>query len=171
MIDDRIRLQFEVQEFLFLEAELLDRQAYAEWLELLDEDVVYWAPVVESVEFRNRSANRVADSGEMALFEETKATLKMRVARLSFPGAWAEAPPSRTRHFISNVIARSGSDGSISARSNFHIFRSRLEREEDNYYGSREDQFTRRDGVLRLVSRKIIVAQAVLTARSVTTFF
>lgn len=171
MIDDRIRLHFEVQEFLFHEADLLDRQAYAEWLDLLDEDINYWAPAVESVEYRHRAANRVAEAGQMAYFEDNKASLRMRIARLGFPGAWAEVPPSRSLHLVANVMAKINADGQISARSNFHVFRSRLESEEDNYYGTRHDLFCRRDGALRLRSRTIILSQAVLTARSITTFF
>ena len=47
MIDDTIRLHFEVQRFLFEEARLLDSQDYKTWLELLTDDVHYWAPAIE----------------------------------------------------------------------------------------------------------------------------
>lgn len=170
-IDDRLRLQFEAQEFLFYEANLLDEQRYTDWLSLLTEDVSYWAPAVESTDDRSRTANRVGNAGETSYFEDDRATLAMRIARLGFPGAWAEVPPSRTRHFITNVLVSDSSGDEMTVTSNFFLFRSRLESEEDQYYGSRQDLLRRRDGSLKLAKRKIVLAQAVLTSRSITTFF
>jgi 3-phenylpropionate/trans-cinnamate dioxygenase beta subunit len=42
---------------------------------------------------------------ELAILDETKETLAGRVARLDTGMAWAEDPPSRTRHLI--AISRS----------------------------------------------------------------
>jgi 3-phenylpropionate/cinnamic acid dioxygenase small subunit len=109
--------------------------------------------------------------GETAYFEDSRATLGMRVARLGFPGAWAEVPPSRTRHYITNILVTGEDETGISVKSNFFVFRSRLEAEEDEYFGSREDVIVRSGGNLKLSKRKIILAQAVLTSRSITTFF
>ena len=44
-VDARRRLTFEVQEFLFHEASLLDERRYQDWLALLTEDVHYWMPI------------------------------------------------------------------------------------------------------------------------------
>jgi ethylbenzene dioxygenase beta subunit len=170
-IDDHIRLEFEVREFLHRESNLLDAQRYKEWLDLLTDDIHYWAPAIESVEHKYRSSNYVASETEMAYFDDTRATLGMRVARLGFPGAWAEVPPSRSCHYITNILVEGEEDGDISVRSNFMMFRSRLESEEDSYYGMRSD-ILRRDGdSLKLHRRKITFAQSVLTSRSITTFF
>ena len=40
--------------------------------------------------------------------DETKATLAGRIARLDTGMAWAEDPPSRTRHLVSNVEVKAG---------------------------------------------------------------
>lgn len=166
----RMALTFEAQQFLFEEARLLDTQDYAGWLALLTEDVHYWAPVVESREARHRASHYVAAPDESAYFDDTRATLGMRVARLGFPGAWAEVPPSRMTRLIANVVVGEESADGIPVRSTFYLFRSRLETEEDSYHGSREDMLRRVDGGLRLAQRKILFAQSVLTARSITTF-
>ncbi len=167
----RLALAFEVEQFLYEEARLLDTQDYQAWLDLVTDDIHYWAPVVESREARHRAGHYVAAADESAYFDDTRATLGMRVARLGFPGAWAEVPPSRMMRIIGNVQAGAETADGIPVRSNFQLFRSRLEAEEDSYFGSREDLLRRVDGQLRLARRKIVLAQAVLTARSITTFF
>ncbi|GGZ05527.1 3-phenylpropionate/cinnamic acid dioxygenase subunit beta [Novosphingobium colocasiae] len=166
----RMALTFEAQQFLYAEARLLDTQNYKAWLELVTDDIHYWAPVVESRERRHRAGHYVAAADESAYFDDTRATLGMRVARLGFPGAWAEVPPSRMTRLISNVEVGEQGAEDIPVRSCFYLFRSRLETEEDSYHGVREDVLRRVDGELRLARRKIIFAQSVLTARSITTF-
>ncbi len=165
-------LRMEVEDFLAREAEMLDEQRYGEWLKLLTDDVFYWAPAVESVELRRTAANRVAELDGMAFFKDTLKTLHMRIERLAVGGAWAEIPPSRMCRIISNVVVDPGeADGDYNVRSKFFLFRSRLEAEEDNYYGSRQDVLRRVGGALKLASRKIVLAQTVLKSRSITTFF
>lgn len=166
----RMALAFEVEQFLYEEARLLDAQEYKAWLDLLTDDIHYWAPVVESREARHRAAHYIAREDESAYFDDTRATLGMRVARLGFPGAWAEVPPSRMTRIIGNILVGAEDDRGIPVRSTFHLYRSRLEVEEDTYVGFREDILRRVDGGLRLARRKIVFAQSVLTARSITTF-
>jgi 3-phenylpropionate/cinnamic acid dioxygenase small subunit len=71
---------------------------------------------------------------------------------------------------VSNVLVGDETDEGVPVRSNFYLFRSRLESEEDIYCGHREDLLRRIDGRFRLARRKIVFAQSVLTARSITTF-
>lgn len=170
-LDTQMRLTFEAQQFLHAEARLLDAQDYKSWLDLLTDDIHYWAPVVESREARHRASHYIAAADESAYFDDSRATLGMRVARLGFPGAWAEVPPSRMSRIIGNVelMGEETADG-VPVRSSFYLFRSRLETEEDSYHGIREDVLRRVDGALKLAHRKIIFAQSVLTARSITTF-
>jgi 3-phenylpropionate/cinnamic acid dioxygenase small subunit len=164
-------IRLEVEDFLIREAELLDQQRYAEWLDLLTDDIVYWAPSTESVEDKRKTYNKVGLESEMAFFQDTKATLSKRVDRLSAGGAWAEVPPSRTCHYITNVLVESDDGVSAIVRSKFFVFRSRLEAEEDTYFGSRLDLLRRVTGTFKIASRKIVLAQAVLKSRSISTFF
>jgi len=45
-------LVFEVEQFLYREARLLDQERYEEWLGLMTEDIHYWMPGVQA-RFRN----------------------------------------------------------------------------------------------------------------------
>jgi 3-phenylpropionate/trans-cinnamate dioxygenase subunit beta len=41
--------------------------------------------------------------GDLAILQDNKRYLEMRVTRLDTGMAWAEDPPSRTRHLIGNL--------------------------------------------------------------------
>lgn len=173
VVSNALLLRLQVEDFLAREADLLDHQRYAEWLQVLTDDIFYWAPTVESVEFRRTASNCVAEADGVVFFKELMATLRMRIERLAVGGAWAEIPPSRMCRLISNIIVdgEESETGEIRVRSKFFLFRSRLEAEEDTYYGEREDVLRRVDGMLKLAVRKIVLAQTVLKSRSITTFF
>ncbi len=65
-----------------------------------------------------------------AILDEDKASLSARVARLDTGMAWAEDPPSRTRHFIANIeVAPGATDREIEVRCNFIVYKNRSEAE------------------------------------------
>ncbi len=167
MADD---LRREVEELLYEEADLLDERHFHEWLELLTEDFHYWMPIRD-----NRLGREVEDElskrGQAAYFDDTKETLSMRIDRLDTGQAWAETPPSRTRHLISNVRVKPLDGGSeLEVHSNFITYRTRLEHDQDFYVGTRRDIVRRVDGQLRFADRTIILDQAVLAAKNISIF-
>ncbi len=173
-LDDEIRLHFEVQRLYTLEARLLDQHRYADWLELLADDLHYWAPVRSN---RLRRQQSLADGapGEVAIFDETKASLAWRIRRFDSGMAWSEDPPSRTRHLVTNVAVRPADDpaagGDLVAESSFLVYRNRLEHEVDLYAGSRTDVLRRTaDGGLLIARRTILLEQNVLLAKNISTF-
>ena len=90
--------------------------------------------------------------------------------------AWAEDPPSRTRHFISNVEAEDGeATGEVIARSAFLAYRSRNEgvgEDEDFFSGMREDVLrTTGNGSFQIVRRKIVPDFVVINAQNLSIFF
>ena len=105
-------LWHEIQDFLIREARLLDDRAFEEWLDLFTDDIVYWMPERTNPWESSDLADTVSKPGELALFEETKETLRTRVARLATGMAWSEVPPSRTRHLVTNVQVESGENES-----------------------------------------------------------
>jgi 3-phenylpropionate/cinnamic acid dioxygenase small subunit len=159
----------EVEAFLYHEAELLDERRYHDWLALFTDDAEYWAPVRENVLGREVE-DELAGADESAYFEDTKQTLEQRVRRLDTGTAWAETPPSRTRRLISNVRVKRESDSEVEVASNFILYRSRLETDEDLYVGTRRDTLRRVDGQLRIARRTIILDQAVLKVRNISVF-
>lgn len=170
-VEQDIRLHFEVQRLYTAEAQLLDQHRYADWLELFADDLHYWAPVRTN---RLRRQQSLADGapGEVAVFDETKASLAWRIRRFDSGMAWAEDPPSRTRHLITNVLVRAGeSEDEYVAESAFLCYRNRLEREVDLYAGGRTDVLRRtEDGGLLIARRTILLDQNVLLAKNISTF-
>jgi biphenyl 2,3-dioxygenase subunit beta len=171
-----------VEQFLYREARLLDDRQFHDWLRLFTGDVRY-SMVARTNRYPRSSkaiailnADRYADedlgADELGLFDEDIRTLGARVARLDTGMAWAEDPPSRTRHVITNIeIAPGGSDAALTVHSNFIVYRSRGETEQDFYVGAREDRLRRVDGAWKIANRRMVLDQNVLTAKNLSIFF
>ena len=101
-LQERMLLKFEAEEFLYYEADLLDSRRFDEWLNLLADDIHYWMPLRRTTQAKEVEKEFTAFGG-MALFDDDKTILTMRIQRLAIGRAWAEDPPSRTRRLISNV--------------------------------------------------------------------
>ena len=97
----------------------------------------------------------------------------MRVRRLRSPGAFSEDPPSRTRHFVSNVRVRLGDrEGEVEVVSNLLLYRSRGESTHyDLFSAERRDVVRHVDGSWKLARRDILLDQAVLGAQDLSVFF
>src|SRR5699024_7136423 len=101
-----------------------------------------------------------------------KESLAWRIRRFDSGMAWAEDPPSRTRHLVTNVTVREREDGMLQVRSAFLVYRNRLHTEVDIYAGGRTDVI-RRDGVhgFEVVKRTLLFEQNVLLMKNISTFF
>jgi len=164
-------LHRQIEDFLYLEAELLDDRKLREWFELLAADVRYWMPI------RHNTFDRPADvteelskPGEGYYFDDDKKSLKIRVERAYARNAWAEMPPSRTRHMISNIRIKKDDGAEIEVHSNFLVYRTRMEADQDMFVGTRHDILRRADGGFKIARRTIILDQAVLAAKNISVF-
>jgi 3-phenylpropionate/cinnamic acid dioxygenase small subunit len=160
-----------VEDFLYHEAELLDERRFREWLDLFADDAVYWMPVRN-----NRLAGpdavgaELAPPGGNAYFEDDKAALRLRVERLYTGSAWAETPPSRTRHLVTNVRVKRQERAELEVHSSFVVYRTRLEHDRDLYVGARVDRLRRVGDSFQIAHRTIILDQAILDAKNISTF-
>ena len=173
----------EVEQFLYREARLLDDRQFHEWLQLFTDDARYFMAGRSNRYPKSSKAIAILDPGryvesdvtgedELALFDEDKTTLAARVARLDTGMAWAEDPPSRTRHLVTNVeVEPCEGGGELSVYSNFLVYRSRAETEQDFYVGTRRDVLRRVDGAWKIARRWMVLDQAVLTAKNLSIFF
>jgi 3-phenylpropionate/cinnamic acid dioxygenase small subunit len=111
-----------IRDFLYLEAMALDERRFRDWLAMFAEDARYEIPVRVSRE-------KLAEwelSPVSRIFDDTKQTLEVRINRLETDFAWSEQPPSRTRHYVTNVIVRpTETAGEYLALSNCLLYRSR----------------------------------------------
>jgi 3-phenylpropionate/cinnamic acid dioxygenase small subunit len=171
-LNDRMLLQFEVEQFLYGEAKLLDERRFDEWLELLTDDIHYWMPIRRTTA-RSQTELEFTSIGGMALFDDNLDFLKMRVAKLAASNAWAEEPPSRTRHTVSNVqIVDIEEGGRIVVACNFQLYRTRLESEEDSWIGCRKDWLERRgQDSFKLAQRHLFLDQTTILSQNMSNLF
>ncbi|MEU8802418.1 aromatic-ring-hydroxylating dioxygenase subunit beta [Spirillospora sp. NPDC048819] len=155
-------------EFLFREAALLDHGDLDGWVGLLTDDIEYKVPV------RSTRYGRPEDefSRTSFHFNEDLFSLSKRAERLKSAFAWAEDPPTRTRHFISNVyvVDRDG-DEQIRVRSNLMLVRTRFDDARSEVLtGERTDILRGGEESLRLARRTVHLDQTTLPAGSISTF-
>ena len=167
-----LELQRELEQFLYLEAQILDERRYRDWYALLADDLVYKMPLRFNRLARERD-HEYSRADESFLFDETKASIDMRIKRLESGMAWAEEPPSRTRHLVTNVRASAAGDGEYDVRCYFHVYRSRLERQVDQFIGERRDRLRRvdSDAGWQIVSREILLDQTTVMSNNLSMFF
>jgi 3-phenylpropionate/cinnamic acid dioxygenase small subunit len=160
-----------VEDFLYHEAELLDERRFRDWWALFADDAIYWMPVRRNVltgpgevaaELEPRKGN--------SYFEDNKEALRLRVERLYTGSAWAESPPSRTRHVISNIRIKRREGEELEVHSNFLVYRTRLEHDRDLYAGGRIDRLRRSGDQFMIARRTIILDQAILDAKNISVF-
>jgi 3-phenylpropionate/cinnamic acid dioxygenase small subunit len=164
-------LRREIEEFFYLEAELLDERKLREWLELFTDDVRYWMPIRHNtLERPGEIAEELSRPGEAYYFDDDKKSLGLRVERNYSKSAWSELPPSRTRHLVTNVRVKKDNGEELEVRSNFLVYRTRMETDKDTFVGTRHDILRRVDGRLKIARRTILLDQAVLDAKNISVF-
>jgi 3-phenylpropionate/cinnamic acid dioxygenase small subunit len=159
-------LYFQVRNFQACEVAALQSADYDSWLALMAADVRYRVPVVSVSE---DSRQTESGSRELAHYDDNLETLKIRVARMRSRMAWTEIPPSRVRYFVDPLtIRRDGQE--ILVVSNFMVYQTRLQREENWYVGRREDRLRRDGSGLLLVDRVAVIDRTVLPGKNLTVF-
>jgi 3-phenylpropionate/cinnamic acid dioxygenase small subunit len=171
---ERAMLQYEVEQFLYAEAALLDARRYRDWLGLVADDIHYWMPIRRNVTTADLDLE-FTRPGEMAYFDDDRLMLEMRVRKLEAGSAWSEDPPSRSRHFVSNVRILGVEGDEITLEAAFHLYRSRLNSEEDSWFGRRIDVLRRAKnepgGSFRLARRHLFLDQTLILAANMSTIF
>ena len=164
-------LRRDIEDFYYREAELLDDRKLREWFELLADDIRYWMPIRHNpLERPENLSDEIAKPGEGFYFDDDKDSLRIRVERVYAKNAWAEMPPSRTRHLITNVRVKKDDGRDIEVHSNFLVYRTRMEADQDMFVGVRKDLLRRAGGAFQIARRTIILDQAVLSAKNISIF-
>jgi 3-phenylpropionate/cinnamic acid dioxygenase small subunit len=164
---------YAIEQFLYAEADLLDAWLFQDWLALMAPDVHYWAPVRENRLAREMD-REMYPPGSAAHFDENHAMLTERVNRLYTNMAWSEAPPSRTRHLVSNVRAHTTERADeFDVQSSFHVYRTSSERHQDSVIGRRFDRLRRTDGRygFEIVDRTVVFDMATLLVKNLSLFY
>jgi 3-phenylpropionate/cinnamic acid dioxygenase small subunit len=168
-----VELQHSVEQFLYLEAELMDEWKIEEWLELIAPDFSYFVPTRQN-RLSRELAKEFSDEKSVAYFHEDRPRLVMRLEKLRTGMAWAETPPSRVRHLITNVRIRPcEAAGEYQVDSSFYVYRSRMEREIDHFVGRRYDVLRESETAARweIASRRVVLDVSTLPNKNITFFF
>jgi biphenyl 2,3-dioxygenase beta subunit len=167
-------LQQKIEQFYYYEAELLDEWKFSAWYDLFTEDTHYRLPIRRNRLRRQRFADETAPRGiEMAHFDANKQTLGIYVKQRESGTNWAEDPCSRSRHVISNIRIKPSAEeaGAFDVRSNFIVYRNRLEAEVDLWAGERFDRLRPAGGLYGVADRVILLDQNVVLSKNLSVFF
>jgi ethylbenzene dioxygenase beta subunit len=160
----------EVEQTLYREARMLDDERLEEWLETLTEDIHYFMPAAEA-RFRGDKTDIMGDTRRMAWFNDDLETLTVRVGRLLTGTAWAEDPPTRYAHLVTNIEVEYTDDPDVlRVYSNVFAYRNRNEKDEDVLVVRREDLWRREAGTLKLAKRFMKPTWNVLLSKNLNLF-
>jgi 3-phenylpropionate/cinnamic acid dioxygenase small subunit len=165
-------LQWEIEQFLYEEAGLLDERRFEEWASLLAPEIRY-VMQARSNRLRSELEHEFAPPTQGAHFDEVAETIAIRVKKLGIDRSWSEDPPSRTRHVVTNVrIRETDKTGEYLVHSNIEFHRSRIDGEYPLLIGRREDLLRRLNGPpgYLIVRREVYLDHTVLPRFGITTF-
>ena len=156
-----------VCEFLFGEADLLDRRRYLDWLELLTPDIHYRVVA---------GANGLgfSDAYQYPVFDDHALDLKLRVHQLSDPTlTHAENPAPFTRRFISNVrVAPGAAEGELEVSSYILLYRNGgTINEQFLYSGVRRDLLRVEGASFKIARREVELDCSVVSSPNISSFF
>ncbi len=165
-----LELHHEISQFLYDEAARLDGWQFRPWLALLSDDIVYTMRTNTNAQTRDRRKGK--GPATTWIFNDNKLQLERRVARLETGMAWAEEPPSRTRHLITNIsVFATDNPDEFEVRLNYLLYRSQKEKDETTYVGQRLDRVRRNGDSWLICHRDISLDQVVLTSHNLSIFF
>lgn len=105
-------MQEAITHFLYHEARLLDERQFNDWLDLWSDPLLYWIPSTLQDCDPNKYVSFLYDDREL---------LEERIKRLESPYCYAQDPPSRTLHQISNITYQE-KDAVVTVQSNLVLY-------------------------------------------------
>jgi len=159
---ERLLLQREIEEFVAMEAELLDERRYNEWIQLMADDIHYYLPIRRNMRFGEQDRENSSADSEISWMDEGKRILVGRVRQIMTGIHWCEEPLQ--------IVAVRGDE--VEERDRFIVYRNRLQDEWDLFAGKREQVFRRdSENGWKVAKRTVILDQNVLLAKNITFFF
>jgi 3-phenylpropionate/cinnamic acid dioxygenase small subunit len=155
-----VDIQLQIEQVLAYEARLLDGNRLDDWLDLLADDLRYYVPVRELVP---RNAERRSGAEAFALFDDDKASIRLRARRMQSNVAPTESPPPIVQRLITNIaVEPTDIAGEYRVRSNFLAHLERRGRHSSMLIGSREDILRQSETGWKIARRQVQLAQTLL---------
>jgi benzoate/toluate 1,2-dioxygenase subunit beta len=136
-----------VEQFLYMEAQLMDEHRYDEWLALWTEDALYWAPT---------GRDEIDPAREISLIYDDWTRLQVRIARLKSGFAHAQEPKSRMRRVVSNIVIEEAGNEEIVTHSNFMLAELRRGKQ-DIFAGRTIHRLRPHENDFKLVFKKVLL--------------
>ena len=154
MANDTSALRGRIEDFLYLEVELLDDWKIEEWFALFAEGATYEVPPTGEAD---------EDDPATSLFyiADDYVRLRERVVRLTKKEAHSEFPRSQQRHMISNVRITGLADGVADVSCNFVTYRAKRG-VVDTYYGKHLYRIDVNAAPFRIKSKRSVLAMDML---------
>lgn len=176
------QLQFEIEQFYYREARLLDARQYQTWLTLMSESIRYIMPSRVNTQVNNRKRGQESmiaverelervDSDGCPIREENFIYLSVRVERAYKINSWSENPPARTRRIVGNIEIMEQTQDSLTVWSNFHLFYARPGAEDTLFAGQRRDVLGKEGNAYKVQDREIILDYANINWPTLGLFF
>jgi benzoate/toluate 1,2-dioxygenase subunit beta len=142
----------EVEQFLYRQAELLDRRQWSDFIELFAADGVYWMPA---------SPEQTTGDGVPSIFYEDRDLMRVRMKRVTHPHARSQAADWGTNHLVSNVMIEreDGRTGEVVVRSRFHMMEFRRDATR-HFAGSYVHHLRRTGGGWRIKQQRVDMVNA-----------
>lgn len=139
----------QVEDFMFLEAEMLDEWRLKEWLTLFTADGCYYVPTTDS-------APNASPDDSLFYVADDRFRLEQRVERLLKRTAHAEFPKSKTRHLVSNVRIRARKGDELDVGAAVLTYRTKMGLTE-TYIGSYRYRLAVTEQGLRIREKRCIL--------------
>jgi benzoate/toluate 1,2-dioxygenase beta subunit len=136
---------YEIEQFLYHEARLLDSGQFEAWFKLFTEDAVYWVPA---------GRDDIDPTRHVSIIYDDHARLGKRIARLYSGHAYAQDPASKMHRIVSNIVPGPVGADALEVSSMMMLFE--LSRHKQTIHSCRcEFSLRRVDGVWRIARKKV----------------
>lgn len=137
-----------VEDFLFLEARLLDEHRLDDWLGLYAADATYWVPL---------EADQADPFETSSIVYDDRTLLETRVRQYRHPRAHARVPRARSLRQVGNIEIEPAADGMVQVRSTLVLgeFRDERQRTWFGHVSHRLRPAPARPGGFEIVSKRV----------------
>jgi benzoate/toluate 1,2-dioxygenase subunit beta len=148
----------EIEVLLYKEADLLDRQRWADWSALYVEDCVIWVPAWDSEEV-------LVDDPEVSvnmMYLVGKPALEARLHRIKSDDAYASLPLARTAHAVTNIRIVEDRGDAVDVSAKWTVLSLEPRRGKSWRGGWYDYTLVREAGDLRIKRKKITLLEDVI---------
>ena len=144
----------EIENFLYMEARLMDEHQYEEWEALWTDDAIYWVPI---------GGEHTDPKKDVSVIYATREDIANRIARMKTDMAWSQDPKSGLTRVISNVEINEQPDGDIEVKSNFNLTEHRRRSQVtwlNTWAGRTTHRLRRENGSFKIAYKKVTLVNS-----------